>query len=433
MDEGAAVVMPRHATHHSSAESAEEEDDNVMNEVSLKLAKKRLNKNSRKEKSRQKRRDKNHITEGDYYNKLEEFKTWLHEEKGLQIEEIEPKVKAYFKKFVKKWNSQQLSKKYYRGIDQKLGNAKTPSAKHNMDILSTSNHNPLDYLNNTNHLSTINGEDNESSDVLRRLRRKETFSTFGKGNLNQLEDENDDDTNADCSDILSVMSSSTAFTYDTISLTSFTSNVIGSRFSQASLPSSCDTWSSFSSSSSISVQNQNDYCRITRSRSSQSSLASKISSVSAVRPLSKHVLSSFNQLPINSSEDNEIKNQGSSTNEINVTITAKSENIVNADENADGAISHERPKKQSFRGLRKGKQKILERMSSFANEPKSQCDSKPSSECLDEEYIKQQYLVNHQNDCDRRKALGEMTRSPSNNPRLILQRYMDECDEETFV
>ncbi|CAH1799820.1 unnamed protein product [Owenia fusiformis] len=81
-------------------------------------AKKQIQKEKKKLKEQEKRKAKNKLTSDDIYSKTLEFKTWLLEEKSINLTSLsDSKAKTYFKKFVKKWNDKKLDKKYYRGID----------------------------------------------------------------------------------------------------------------------------------------------------------------------------------------------------------------------------------------------------------------------------------------------------------------------------
>ncbi|KAJ3820459.1 hypothetical protein F5880DRAFT_1509328 [Lentinula raphanica] len=58
------------------------------------------------------------ITEADYFQKSDEFRVWLKEEKGKYFDELSgEKARSYFRKFVKYWNRGKLSKSLYAGID----------------------------------------------------------------------------------------------------------------------------------------------------------------------------------------------------------------------------------------------------------------------------------------------------------------------------
>ncbi|KAJ3730127.1 hypothetical protein DFJ43DRAFT_1082718 [Lentinula guzmanii] len=58
------------------------------------------------------------ITEADYFQKSDEFRVWLKNEKGKYFDELSgEKARSYFRKFVKYWNRGKLSKSLYAGID----------------------------------------------------------------------------------------------------------------------------------------------------------------------------------------------------------------------------------------------------------------------------------------------------------------------------
>ncbi|XP_052807813.1 uncharacterized protein LOC128236755 isoform X2 [Mya arenaria] len=69
----------------------------------------------KKEKDHRKKIDKNIITMEDFLGKQTEFKMWLYEEKSKNAAELSsPKLKAFFKQFVRHWNKRKLAGKYYR-------------------------------------------------------------------------------------------------------------------------------------------------------------------------------------------------------------------------------------------------------------------------------------------------------------------------------
>ncbi|KIO25471.1 hypothetical protein M407DRAFT_244066 [Tulasnella calospora MUT 4182] len=52
----------------------------------------------------------------DYFMKQAEFRVWLREEKGKYVDELSgEKSRAYFRKFVKRWNSGKLDDSFYSG------------------------------------------------------------------------------------------------------------------------------------------------------------------------------------------------------------------------------------------------------------------------------------------------------------------------------
>ncbi|KIL71307.1 hypothetical protein M378DRAFT_154857 [Amanita muscaria Koide BX008] len=58
------------------------------------------------------------ISESDYFLKMDEFRSWLREEKRKYFDELSgEKARSYFRKFVKSWNRGKLSKKFYQGIE----------------------------------------------------------------------------------------------------------------------------------------------------------------------------------------------------------------------------------------------------------------------------------------------------------------------------
>ncbi|KAF9550588.1 hypothetical protein CPC08DRAFT_647865 [Agrocybe pediades] len=58
------------------------------------------------------------ITESDYFQKSDEFRLWLKEEKGKYFDSLSgDRARSYFRKFVKAWNKGRLPRTYYDGID----------------------------------------------------------------------------------------------------------------------------------------------------------------------------------------------------------------------------------------------------------------------------------------------------------------------------
>ncbi|KAG1474796.1 hypothetical protein G6F56_000131 [Rhizopus delemar] len=58
------------------------------------------------------------IDEDDYFEKATEFRLWLKEHKDRYFDELNSKdARHYFKKFVKKWNRNELEGKYYKGLN----------------------------------------------------------------------------------------------------------------------------------------------------------------------------------------------------------------------------------------------------------------------------------------------------------------------------
>ncbi|XP_072036766.1 uncharacterized protein [Amphiura filiformis] len=89
-----------------------------LESTSKKKHKKEQKKEKKKEKKKKEKEAKNKISKDDFYHKSTEFRLWLVEEKSKYFDQLSSsKSKAYFKKFVKQWNSRKLAKKYYKGID----------------------------------------------------------------------------------------------------------------------------------------------------------------------------------------------------------------------------------------------------------------------------------------------------------------------------
>lgn len=113
------------------------------------------------------RKQKNKISKDDFYNKSLEFRAWLHDYKELQFESLSTtKAKVLFKKFVKKWNTKKLAKRYYRGVDA-LWAAGTPETQSNWTI--------------PDGVTVTPGSVSEETLISKHSRTpKRTFSTFGK-------------------------------------------------------------------------------------------------------------------------------------------------------------------------------------------------------------------------------------------------------------
>ncbi|XP_046345366.2 lysine-specific demethylase 9-like [Haliotis rufescens] len=100
------------------SESSSESDGEIA-EVSRKqrmFARKSIRRDRKKQKEQQKKIENNMISMEDYLSKQAEFKMWLKEEKQKTAADLKsPKLKTYFKDFMKLWNKKKLPQKYYRG------------------------------------------------------------------------------------------------------------------------------------------------------------------------------------------------------------------------------------------------------------------------------------------------------------------------------
>lgn len=75
-----------------------------------------VRRDKKKEKEKRERIDKNIISMEDFLNKHAEFIAWLEDEKHKKTKKMSsPKMKTYFKEFMKLWNKRKLPVKYYRG------------------------------------------------------------------------------------------------------------------------------------------------------------------------------------------------------------------------------------------------------------------------------------------------------------------------------
>ncbi|XP_072178073.1 uncharacterized protein [Diadema setosum] len=104
---------------YSSSGSDSEDDYKIKKKQKVEASsKKQQKKDKKKAKKKEKKKSLNKISKEDYYSKSKEFRIWLMEEKNKSLDEMKStKSKAYFKKFVKKWNGGKLAKKFYKGID----------------------------------------------------------------------------------------------------------------------------------------------------------------------------------------------------------------------------------------------------------------------------------------------------------------------------
>jgi len=69
------------------------------------------------------------ISESDYFQRSDEFRIWLKDEKGKYFDELSgDKARSYFRKFVKAWNKGKLPKSLYAGVDPSTISATTQTA-----------------------------------------------------------------------------------------------------------------------------------------------------------------------------------------------------------------------------------------------------------------------------------------------------------------
>ncbi|KAF8899363.1 hypothetical protein BD779DRAFT_1488411 [Infundibulicybe gibba] len=69
------------------------------------------------------------ISEAQYFQKSDEFRIWLKEEKRKYFDELSgERARSYFRKFVKAWNRGKLDKSLYAGVDPSTVSAKTQTA-----------------------------------------------------------------------------------------------------------------------------------------------------------------------------------------------------------------------------------------------------------------------------------------------------------------
>ncbi|KAF9011362.1 hypothetical protein BDQ17DRAFT_1233417 [Cyathus striatus] len=89
------------------------------------------------------------ISESDYFQKSDEFRLWLKEDKGKYFDELSgDRARSYFRKFVKVWNRGKLSRNYYEGIDSSKIPANNQTA-YKWSFTSKSNKAESEALRNT--------------------------------------------------------------------------------------------------------------------------------------------------------------------------------------------------------------------------------------------------------------------------------------------
>lgn len=163
---------------YSESYSSESEEERVpVKKPKLDSSSKKRQKKERKrqEKKRQKK-TANKITKEDFFGKSVEFRLWLMEEKKISMEDIKTtKAKAYFKRFVKRWNSGKLPKKYYKGID--AADAKASLTKYKWKFAEK-----LQASGVGGPPSSSNSPFTAGGQPLQRA----TFSTFGKSSSPEL-------------------------------------------------------------------------------------------------------------------------------------------------------------------------------------------------------------------------------------------------------
>ncbi|KAL4232873.1 hypothetical protein ACF0H5_007560 [Mactra antiquata] len=100
---------------NTASESDDELDTNKASKKQKAFAKISIKREKKKEKELRKKTEKNMISMEDFLGKQTEFKMWLYEEKCKNAGEISsPKLKVFFKQFVRLWNKKKLAHKYYR-------------------------------------------------------------------------------------------------------------------------------------------------------------------------------------------------------------------------------------------------------------------------------------------------------------------------------
>ncbi|CAC5378159.1 unnamed protein product [Mytilus coruscus] len=92
------------------------DDVNKISRKQRTFAKMSVRRDKKKDQEKREKLDKNIISMDDFLNKHGEFSTWIEEEKHKCTKKMSsPKLKAYFKDFMKLWNKRKLPVKYYRG------------------------------------------------------------------------------------------------------------------------------------------------------------------------------------------------------------------------------------------------------------------------------------------------------------------------------
>ncbi|THU83746.1 hypothetical protein K435DRAFT_688969 [Dendrothele bispora CBS 962.96] len=109
------------------------------------------------------------ISKADYFQKSDEFRLWLKEEKGKYFDELSgDKARSYFSKFVKSWNKGKLPKHLYAGIDTSAISATSQTA-YKWSFASKSTKADADALRRTResvNAATNNREERELIDLL---------------------------------------------------------------------------------------------------------------------------------------------------------------------------------------------------------------------------------------------------------------------------
>ncbi|XP_038059539.1 uncharacterized protein LOC119730624 [Patiria miniata] len=167
------------SANSSSSESESEAPIQIKKQKVDSATKKQRRREKKREERRKKKKELNKISRDDFYHKSTEFRLWLVEEKGKYFDQLSgSKAKSYFKRFVKKWNSGKLSKKFYRGIDHE--DARTSLTKYKWKFAEL--HTPpkkLDIAKYSDRHNTARGGEHMTP-VADGLMKPKTFSTFGK-------------------------------------------------------------------------------------------------------------------------------------------------------------------------------------------------------------------------------------------------------------
>ncbi|CAG2197648.1 unnamed protein product [Mytilus edulis] len=108
------------STENSTTDTGETgsscDDVNKISRKQRTFAKMSVRRDKKKDQEKREKLDKNIISMDDFLNKHGEFSTWIEEEKHKCTKNMtSPKLKAYFKDFMKLWNKRKLPGKYYRG------------------------------------------------------------------------------------------------------------------------------------------------------------------------------------------------------------------------------------------------------------------------------------------------------------------------------
>ncbi|XP_005093379.1 microtubule-associated protein futsch [Aplysia californica] len=126
-----------------------------------------------REKAKQENVEKNLISLNDYLGKMSELKMWLQEEKRKNVDAMRsPKLREYYKTFMKLWNKRKLPPKYYRGCSVDLPDAvsESPMSRYTAVVQPST----------PTSLAVLPSALDISIDMMEEGAAESQFSTFGK-------------------------------------------------------------------------------------------------------------------------------------------------------------------------------------------------------------------------------------------------------------